>query len=1225
MAPIFPAGIPLAAGRGPLEGPITLRALQLSAGQGTVGQAVNIETVGRTVGSTLSLTGAGAAGLAINNTTGVITGTPTTAGAVNIVESLTKAQNSPRTTSGFSIVEAPKLLNALTASVATGDVGKPVNIQISGRTPGSNLSIGGAGSAGLTINRDTALISGTPTTAGIINVGESLAGYSNSPRTTPNLVTITSAAEALQPLTLSLASGEVGKPFSANVLGKTPGSGIYLSGAGSAGLSISEDFVSGTPTQVGTVNLVETKNTANNSPRTSSDVASIAAATVTLGPLTVTPAAAKRNTAYSGQVTGRTAGSGLSLSGAGAAGLVVDGATGVISGTPTVNGAVNVSEFLNAATNTGRVSSGVVTVSDTGASVVLPDLDVSADWLMVGKPAVVVLYGYNAGSTITLSGAGAAGMSVVPARIDTDPNTVDKKFTTIEGTPTTAGPINVIETLASASNSPKTTTGKLTVVASNTLALMPLTLSALNGGIVPAAPTFRTDEAPGTVLAYISKTMPGSTLTLTPADGKVVLNAEGTAIVIGATAATVGTLNYNLVETLAGAVNSPKSTPFAVSVTAARTEANFASARFQPVNSSAGNLFLATPTGKLAADLVDSPRGQLAFAASVNEHSGNTKFFAPLFNSRLLVQLITNLARASIVRVVGRNPANTIVMQVDLVMELPMLQADPLPIVMVSWDMDLPYAADWAPNTNYNNTSYVIYNGKTYKSKPGNANWTSTTVFDATKWDVYADTPVSGFQAYLAMDDDPANDISVRPTAPTTWLQGATAGAQTINYANASGCKLYGGSSTTSDPDVEVGMFLFSPVRPDLSVVAQRYKYRPSQIGTDGSAPCGGVQPPLYITGDATALQNAAGINLGYGAKFKATIPTGAAILVKRTPNTPLPAGSPTGLRAANDPPRPGYVRYYCDDFKRNAPTKGLPGFYGRGAINEGGRSYQEGIHYPPFNFNPGTGEQNIFVVEDGKFRNGSDFYNIDPAYYRPYEFFDANGVGYVQINGGKVKEKDLALMGQPYWGGNLQTRDWVIPEDAWIEMAYQFPEAPWLYSLDGYFAALWFLGNDNGRNLGTYLEVDLLEQIGRLSGRQGSFLPIGLWKGTTAGDSTKYQFLNDFNQRGLYGPWSKVGMDTDAVRTKFWHNADEFILPTSDAVNGGYATQARKPKFIMLNMSSGNGRAPVQGQLPGPGKAWFNNIITKLTAQDKWCVRIDYVDIWVPEGTQAPLAGFTS
>ncbi|HEV2557401.1 MAG TPA: cadherin repeat domain-containing protein, partial [Microvirga sp.] len=102
----------------------TLAALSLSPNTATVGVAYSGTLTGRTAGSTLSLSGTGAAGLSINNTTGAVTGTPTTAGAVNVVETIADATNSPRTSSGAITVTAA---SAPTAPVVTWSTGPSDN------------------------------------------------------------------------------------------------------------------------------------------------------------------------------------------------------------------------------------------------------------------------------------------------------------------------------------------------------------------------------------------------------------------------------------------------------------------------------------------------------------------------------------------------------------------------------------------------------------------------------------------------------------------------------------------------------------------------------------------------------------------------------------------------------------------------------------------------------------------------------------------------------------------------------------------------------------------------------------------------------------------------------------------------------------------------------------------------------------------------------------------
>lgn len=84
---------------------ITLGPLSLSPNTATVGVAYSGTITGKTGGSTISLTGAGAGGLSPADAT--VSGTPTTAGALNLVETLAGATNTPRTTNSVLTVVAP--------------------------------------------------------------------------------------------------------------------------------------------------------------------------------------------------------------------------------------------------------------------------------------------------------------------------------------------------------------------------------------------------------------------------------------------------------------------------------------------------------------------------------------------------------------------------------------------------------------------------------------------------------------------------------------------------------------------------------------------------------------------------------------------------------------------------------------------------------------------------------------------------------------------------------------------------------------------------------------------------------------------------------------------------------------------------------------------------------------------------------------------------------------
>ena len=145
-------------------------------------------TIGQTYSSTLTATGgtppynwavwSGSlpAGLTLNRSTGTISGTSTIAGTSTFTI-LLKSQSTIQSTKQLSIVVAGAgtgaSLSITTTSLANATVGQTYSATLAGtggKTPYQWAVWSGSLPAGLTLNRSTGVISGTPTTAGTVNL-----------------------------------------------------------------------------------------------------------------------------------------------------------------------------------------------------------------------------------------------------------------------------------------------------------------------------------------------------------------------------------------------------------------------------------------------------------------------------------------------------------------------------------------------------------------------------------------------------------------------------------------------------------------------------------------------------------------------------------------------------------------------------------------------------------------------------------------------------------------------------------------------------------------------------------------------------------------------------------------------------------------------------------------------------------------------------------------------
>jgi len=330
-----------------------------------------------TVPITFTVTsGALPGGLVLGSSTGVVSGTPNSAGSVTFT--LTATNSAGADSKSYTVTVTP----ALAAPVFTAAtpptsavVGTPYTYTFTATGyPAPEFTVpGGDLPAGLTLNSTTGVVSGTPTTPGGSTFTVT-ATNTVTPDAVTGTLTVTVTPALVAPVFTAATpptSAVVGTPYTYTftATGYPAPEFTVTSGALPGGLTLNSTtgVVSGTPTTVGSATFTLT---ATNSAGTDSQDYTVAAAAAAVAPsiTTDTLPAATVGTPYSATVT--TTGTGpitfTVSSGALPGGLVLGSSTGVVSGTPTSAGSA---AFTLTATNSAGTDSQDYTVAVAAAPV----------------------------------------------------------------------------------------------------------------------------------------------------------------------------------------------------------------------------------------------------------------------------------------------------------------------------------------------------------------------------------------------------------------------------------------------------------------------------------------------------------------------------------------------------------------------------------------------------------------------------------------------------------------------------------------------------------------------------------------------------------------------------------------------------------------------------------------------------------------------------------------